>query len=529
MASALAPILLNGQWRTPKQASSFIQALNPRTAEPLPSLFPISTWAEVDLALSAAQAAFAELRKIEVERRAEFLEAYASRIDARKKELAAVAEEETGLPADSRLLGTELPRTIDQLRQAAAAARDRSWTMATLDTKANLRSCFLPLGPAAIFGPNNFPFAYNAISGGDFAAAVAAGCPVFAKGHPSHPGTTRLLAEEAFDALQETGLPPAAVQMVYHLANEDGARLVADRRVGAVAFTGSRRGGLALKAIADAVGKPIFLEMGSLNPVVLLPGALQERFDDIFVQVSGSCLLGMGQFCTNPGLLFLLKGADADRFASAMTDKYMAAPTAPLLSRTVQTQLDESVRALIAAGAELKAGGAVDPSLGVSYKNTLLATTGERFLNSGEALQREAFGNATLLVFCDDLPQLAAALASLEGQLAGSLYSHTNGADEEAYRLLEPILRQRVGRLLNDKMPTGVAVSSAQNHGGPFPATGHPHFTAVGFPASIRRFAMLASYDNVRKDRLPKALADVNPTGKMMRLIDGQWTTRDVA
>lgn len=527
MTSAPAPILLKGRWVRTDAPAGYIQAVNPRTALPLPTLFPVSAWEVMEVALDAAQLAFEELRTASVDSRAAFLDDYAARIEKRRAELVALAEAETGLAQEPRLNSTELPRTVDQLRQAAVAVRERSWTLATIDTKANLRSYYRALGPVVIFGPNNFPFAYNAISGGDFAAAIAAGNPVIAKGHPSHPGTTQMLAEEAIAAIEAAGLPSAAVQMVYHLGNEDGVRLVKDRRVGAVAFTGSRRGGLALKAVADAVGKPIFLEMGSLNPVVLLPGALRERFDDLFTQVTGSCLLGMGQFCTNPGLLFFIRDANADRFITAMIEKYRTSPVGPLLSSTVQTQLDDSVRALVAAGAELRVGGQVDKSLGISFQNTLLTTSGALFLKNADALQREAFGNATLAVFCTNHDELAAALMTLEGQLAGSIYSHTQAEDDGAYRRLEPILRLRVGRLLNDKMTTGVAVSSAQNHGGPFPATGHPQFTAVGFPASIRRFAMLACFDNVRPERLPTELHDRNPNGKMWRLVDGAWTLKD--
>jgi alpha-ketoglutaric semialdehyde dehydrogenase len=529
MTATPVPLLIDGAWRGADAARSCIQAVNPRTAQPLPTLFPISPWQEVDEALSAAQAAFDELERGEVEARARFLDAYAARLEARRKELVALAEAETGLAAEPRLNSIELPRMVDQLRQAAAAVRERSWTLATIDTKASLRSYYRALGPVVIFGPNNFPFAYNAISGGDFAAAIAAGNPVIAKGHPSHPGTTRMLAEEALAALKEAVLPVETVQLLYHLSNEDGMRLVQDRRVGAVAFTGSRRGGLALKAAADAVGKPIFLEMGSLNPVVILPGALRERFAEVFNQVSGSCLLGMGQFCTNPGLLFFIQNSETERFVAALIEKYRTTPVGPLLSSTVQAQLHGSVQALIAAGAELQVGGQVDRSAGISYQNTLLTATGTLFLNKGQALQREAFGNATLVVLCADLDELAAVLATLEGQLAGSIYSHTQGDDEAGYRRLESILRLRVGRLLNDKMTTGVAVSSAQNHGGPYPAAGHPHFTAVGFPASIRRFAMLACYDNVRPHRLPPELQDRNPNRGMWRLVDGRWTQEPLA
>ncbi|HMP01304.1 MAG TPA: aldehyde dehydrogenase family protein [Gemmatales bacterium] len=523
MSSAVAPVLVAGQWQAADRLGTF-QALDPTRGTELPTLFPVSGPEAVAKALDAADRAFADLCKLPGERRAAFLEAFANRIDRVKEELATVAQQETGLARDTRLMGTEIPRTVDQIRQAAAAIRERSWCLATIDTKNNLRSMYLPLGPAVLIGPNNFPFAYNAVSGGDFAAALAAGCSVIAKGHPSHPHTTRKLAEEAFAAVQETGLPPATLQVLYHVESSEGQTLVTDRRVGSVAFTGSRRTGLLLKSMADRVGKPIFLELGSLNPVVLLPGSLRERFDQVLETVSGSCLLGMGQFCTNPGLLFLLAGADAERFLAGMVQKYESTPTSPLLSRVVQQNLSASIAALRAAGAELLTGGTPTDSAPISHHHTLMTCSGRLFLERGHALQQEAFGNATLVVLCTDLAELKTALASLEGQLAGSLFSHTDGSEDELAAEIAALLRQRVGRLLNDKMTTGVTVSAAQCHGGPYPATGHPHFTAVGFPASIRRFCMLACFDNVRQHRLPSELRDENPTGQMWRLVDGTWT-----
>lgn len=527
MSRAISPILLNGNWQMSAGTRHF-QAFNPATRQPLPQLFPISDWSDIEMALTAAKQAQWDLMQLPHERRASFLEKYAERLEGRRKELAATAAAETGLAEEGRLLGVELPRTIDQLRQAAQAVREREWMQTIIDTKHQLRSMLIPIGPVAIFGPNNFPFAYNAISGGDFASAVAAGNAVLAKGHPLHPATTSLLAGECLDALRETGLPPQTVQMVFHLEAADGLRLVQDPRLGAVAFTGSRRGGLALKAAADQVGKPIFLEMGSLNPVILLPGALEERFEDILKTVSGSCLLGMGQFCTNPGLLFMIEGPATERFLDMMANTYAHAPLAPLLSQDVQKQLMESLKSWIDAGAKLKTGGRPSDQKGFSFENTLCIVDSERFHERGSQLQKEAFGNATLVVLHKDVNDVARSINSLEGQLAGSIFSHTQEADEDAYRQLAPLLRQKVGRLLNDKMTTGVVVSAAQNHGGPYPATGHPFFTAVGMPSSIRRFTMLACYDNVRPYRLPEELRDKNPTGSMLRRIDGVWTKGDV-
>ena len=525
---AIHPVLIGGHWQAARATGTFF-AENPASGAIQPDAeYPTSEWLDCAAVLQAATAAASQLRTRPPAQIAQFLTTYAARLEARAVELVAMAHLETGLPVSPRLATVELSRTTGQLRQAAAAALEGSWALPTIDAKINLRSVLEPLGPVLVLGPNNFPFAYNGVAGGDFAAAIAAGNPVIAKAHPSHPGTSRLLAEEALAAVLETGLPPATVQMLYNIAPEDGLRLVADPRLGAVGFTGSRNGGLRLKAAADAAGKPIYLELSSLNPVVILPGALAERGPKLVEEFTTSCLMASGQFCTNPGLVILLAGPATEAFIGAVAEKFTAAPVSPLLSAGVARGLQASVATLRAAGAELLAGGETVTLPGYRFNNTLLAVRGETFLAAPEKLQTEAFGNASLLVIVRDAVQLAEVLEHLEGNLTGCIYSDTKGSDDELYQELAPRLRRRVGRLINDKMPTGVAVSPAMNHGGPFPATGHPGFTAVGIPASLRRFAMLACYDNVRPARLPAALQDKNPNGKMWRLIDGNWTQGDV-
>jgi NADP-dependent aldehyde dehydrogenase len=518
----LEPVLIAGQWRLSASAGSF-RAENPATKEALPSEYPISSWEDCEAALTAAVQAFNEIRQSPPERLATFLEDFADGIEAHKEELVAVANQETALPKAPRLAEAELPRTTNQLRQAAAAAREGSWTSPILDTKNNIRSYLAPIGPVAVFGPNNFPFAFNSASGGDFAAAIAAGNPVIAKANSSHPGTTKVMAELAFAAVQRAALPPSTVQLLYRTSHADGERLVSDPRIGATGYTGSRSAGLALKSAADRAGKPIYLELSSVNPVVILPGALAEKSDDLAGQFSTSCLMGTGQFCTNPGLVLLIADQASEAFFASIVAKFQAAPVGTLLSRGVASSLEKGIAKLKSAGAEVVVGGSAGGGNGYSHSNTLLRVSGERFLKDPEALQTEAFGNASLFVFAQDLQQAAQVLNSLEGNLTGCIYSSSAGVDEAAYRALEPILRRKVGRLLNDKMPTGVAVSPAMNHGGPYPATGHPGFTAVGIPASLRRFAALQCYDGVRNERLPPLLQDKCPNPFTWRLIDGEW------
>jgi NADP-dependent aldehyde dehydrogenase len=521
------PVLIAGKWRPADSIGSF-HPQNPSTNEALPDEYPISSWKDCDAALTAAAEAAVALRRTAPEKIAQFLNKFADRLDARKTELAQMAHLETALPVAPRLADVELPRTTGQLRQAAAAALEGSWALPTIDTKLNIRSSFAPIGPVVVFGPNNFPFAFNGIAGGDFAAAIAAGNPVIAKGHPLHPGTTRMMAEEAAAALAETDLPPATVQLLYKVDRASAQRMVADPRVGASAFTGGRAGGLALKAAADKAGKPTYLEMSSINPVVFLPGALAERGAALAEEYAASTLLGGGQFCTNPGLVMMFEGDAAEQFITGVTDIFDKATPATLLSAEGARSLAESVKVLQQAGAKLVTAGVPPAGPACRHPNTLLRVSGRQFLAAPEALQTEAFGASALAVVVHDTGEAGAIIQHLEGSLTGAIYSDKAGADEALYADLAPRLRQRVGRLLNDKMPTGVAVSPAMNHGGPYPATGHPGFTAVGIPASMRRFAALHGYDNVREARLPAALRDKNPNGTMWRLIDGRQTQSDV-
>ena len=518
----MEPVLISGEWRQAEPSGSF-RAVNPATTELLAREYPVSSWADCDAALAAAESASAQLATQPPAILADFLEDYARRLDDGAAAICEQAQLETALAVKPRLLEVEMPRTARQLRLAAAAARDGSWRLATIDTANNLRSGYGSLGPVVIFGPNNFPLAFNGISGGDFAAAIAAGNPVIAKANPSHPRTTQLLAVHARHAAASVGLPGGTVQLLYRTSKDDGTRLVQDDRVGAVAFTGSRAAGLVLKAAADKVGKPVYVELSSVNPVFLLPKAVRDGQANLADELTNSCLLGTGQFCTCPNLFVLFAGDDADTFLLAIKSRFESRPAGVLLSARVLETLRRSVESLRQAGAELMTGGRPIEQAGFSFQNTLLRVSGGQFLMSADELQTEAFGNATLAVVVNSIEQAVQVAEKIEGSLTGSIYSATDGSDDAIYNAIAPVLRRRVGRLLNDKMPTGVAVSPAMNHGGPFPATGHPGFTAVGIPASIRRFAMLECYDNVRPTRLPPWLQDASPNGTMWRSIDGAW------
>lgn len=525
--SAAQPILVNGHWVSSRASATF-RASNPATGEELSDVFPVSQWEDLNDQLSAAVAAFKILREVPSQQIAAFLEAYATLIEQNAPSITQDAHEETGLPLSPRLRDVEIPRTVGQLRQAAAAARAQSWRNPVIDTKLNIRSVYAPIGPVLVIGPNNFAFAFSGISGGDFAAAIACGCPVIAKAHPNHPRTTRRLAELCVQALQASGLPMSTVQMFYQCSPQDGLRLVGDPRLGATAFTGSRPTGLALKGAADSAGKPFYGELSSINPVVVLPGALVERGNAIAEEFSTSCLMSAGQFCTNPGFVLLPAGPQTEDFITTAVAKFNAAAPAPLLARNVRDGLGHSVDELKKAGAALIAGGSTVQGPGYRFANTLLRIPGDIFLANPDKFQTEAFGNAALFVVAKDAAQIRQIIKALYGNLVGVIYSDTQGSDDGVYAEIEPVLRQRVGRITNDKMPTGVAVSPAMNHGGPYPATVNPQFTAVGIPASIRRFNQLLCYDNVRAARLPAILRNDNPL-QAWRLVDGQWTTGTIA
>jgi len=315
------------------------------------------------------------------------------------------------------------------------------------------------------------------------------------------------------------------VQFFQRSSRADGSKLVADPRNAALGFTGSRGAGMALKKACDDNGKLAYLEMSSINPVVLLPGALSEKLDGIVEEFVGSVLMGCGQFCTNPGLVIGLKGDGIESFARKVAEQFNAKAGGTLLNEAGQKSLASGIDEIKSVGATCLTNGSAGD--GFSVPNTLLKIDGAAFLSDPEKAQTEAFGNSSLVVVADDVDQLLAIVRSLEGNLTGCVYSGADGCDDEAYTTIEPDLADRVGRLLNDKMPTGVAVVAAQNHGGPYPATGHPGFTAVGFPATLRRFTKLTSYDNVRDARLPERLKDANATG-VWRWVDGAYTQADV-
>ncbi len=502
-------MLINGEWRAASVEAATFAATNPATGEKLAAIYPVATASEIDALLDAGTAAAQQLRSASTAQLADFLNGYADAIDAAAEELAAIANQETGLPVAPRLTAVEIPRTTGQLRQAAAAAQSDEWTNPVIDTANNLRSRLESLGkPVLTIGPNNFPFAFNGIAGGDFAAAVATGHPIIAKAHPAHPGTSQRLAELASTAAQAAGLPAAMVQLFYHMDADVGASLCGDTRLGAIGFTGSEATGRKIKAAADAVGIPAYLEMSSINPVAFLPGVMQEKAAALADEFAGSCLLGVGQFCTNPGLILTVASDATETFISQATEAFAGAASGVMLTPELPGHLESGVKHLTDHDAQLLARGNESAEAGARGRPALLRIDGAAFLANPDAFQSEMFGPASLIVVAADETELVAVGAQLHASLTCSFYTAEDGSDDALYDQLAPVISQKSGRVLNDKMPTGVAVSPAMVHGGPFPAGGHPGFTAVGIPASLRRFGALKCYDNVRPSRLPASLRD---------------------
>ena len=520
--AASEPILVAGEWR-PAAAIRTYRATDPSTGSQRDAEWPVSGWSDVDAALDAATSAARELAILPPTAIAVFLERYAARIEARAADLAAIAHAETGLAVKPRLTDVELPRTLDQLRQAAAAAREGTWRMAMIDRTKNIRAAASGLGPVVVFPPANFPFAYGAVTGGDFAAAIAAGNPVIAKAHEGHPGVSRLAAEEALAALKESGLPTATVQLLHGLDVADGLRLVADPRVGATGFTGSQVAGEKLFRAASAAGRVIWVEMGSVNPVVLLPGSLTERGEAIADELAASVTGSAGQFCTKPGVVFLVGDSTGRAFTTAVARRFVAIGPQVLLGAAACDRLVASIGSLEVAGAR-RLAGTVAASGPASHVPVLLEVAGHELLARPEAFLVEAFGNATLLVVCDSLEELTQAVACVHGSLGASLYAAKDGRDDSAFAAIAPLLVERAGRIIENRMPTGLGVVPSMQHGGPWPSAGPPFFSAVGFPWTILRFARRVCYDGWSPSRLPEIVRDEPPSGSPWRYIDHTWT-----
>ena len=523
--------LLIGQSHVVGSAGVF-HAANPASGETLEPAFTAASPEQIDQAASLAQQAFDAYRETSGEQRAAFLEKIADGIEALGQALLERTMAETGLPL-ARLQG-ERGRTTGQLRMFADIARNGLWQTPAMDSalpdrqpmrRPDLRTRLIPLGPVAMFGASNFPLAFS-VAGGDTAAALAAGCPVIVKAHPSHPGTSEAVAAVIQAAAKDCGLPAGVFSMVAGTGNDVGARLVSHPAVQAVAFTGSRAGGMALCRLAQQRPQPIpvYAEMSAINPVFVLPHALTTRGTAIATGFVDSLVLGTGQFCTNPGVVSGVAGPAWEAFCSAIAAEVSQRPAGTMLNAGIQRAYRAGTDRLGSVeGVQLVAQGL--PVEGTcAARATVFRVDADTFMATPD-LHDEVFGPCSLLVGCRDLAQMRALTETLEGQLTATL--HLDKADADAARYLLPTLERKAGRLLVNGFPTGVEVAHAMVHGGPFPATSDSRGTSVGSRA-IERFLRPVCYQDFPADLLPSSLADANSQG-FWRVHDGQLSPGAVA
>lgn len=509
------------------------EARNPATGEKLPTPFHEATTEEADRALEMADRAFRSRQPRDPAQTAAALERIAEGIEGLGDELIDRAVAETGL--SSGRLQMERGRTCHQLRLFARLVSEGSWVDARIDRampdrkpapKPDLRRMLLPVGPVVVFAPSNFPLAFST-AGGDTASALAAGCPVIFKARPSHPGTSELVGQAVQEAMAATGMPDGWFSMLHGPGRRLGVYLVGHAVVRAVGFTGSLDGG---RALFDAAASrpdpiPVYAEMGSVNPVFLLPGALAERAEQIAAGLHGSVTLGVGQFCTNPGLVVAIDDENLPRLIEATGQRVReTAPGTMLMPSILEGYREGLERLSRVPGVELAARSeqSADPDR-TQAAAALFVTDAGTFLAS-EELRREVFGPSTLLVRCRSLQEMLQIAAGLEGQLTATVHA----AEDELtqYGELLASLEMKAGRVICNGFPTGVEVCPSMNHGGPYPATTDVHFTSVG-TAAIYRFVRPVCYQDFPENRLPAELRNRNIRG-IWRLVDNVLTRDDV-
>ncbi len=494
-------------------AARTLSAVDPRTGAKLEPAHPLHGTEAVDEAAEAAWAAYRSGALRDRARREALLRVVARRLEERGDAIVDVAERETGLP-QARLRG-ELARTTGQVRMFADLVADEGWREPRVDRgdpdrapapKPDVRSHRTELGPVVVFGASNFPLAFST-AGGDTASALAAGCPVIVKAHPGHPGTAAEVGACLTDAVHEAGLPAGTFAQLFDDGFDVGLALVRHPRIRAVAFTGSRTGGLALarEAQSRAVPIPVYAEMGSVNPVVVLPEAAARRAVDLAAGLHASFTLGVGQFCTNPGLTFVPAGATGDALRDALAERVAGTPAGVMLNRRVCDAFGAGVEALEAAGARAVARGRAASADGGFHGVAAVYEVDLDAVRQQPRLLDEVFGPAAVLVRYRDVGELEELVWRLEGQLTATI--HAEAGEAERHPGLLRALEDRVGRLVFGGWPTGVEVGPAMVHGGPFPASSDGRSTSVGTHA-IERFTRLVAFQDAPEALLPAHLRD---------------------
>ena len=516
--------------RPTRESATVFRAANAATGSPIEPPFHEATAGEVDAAFATATAAFKRYSQLSAVHRARFLRAIADEIVAIGAPLIERAHSETALPV-ARLEG-ERVRTVGQLRLFADYLDEGSWVEARIDTgdaartplpKPDLRRMLVPLGPVAVFGASNFPLAFS-VPGGDTASALASGCTVVFKAHPAHPGTSELTAHAIQRAAQATGVPAGVFSLLHGWSHDVGLAMVRHPAATAVGFTGSLRGGRALFDAAAARPSPIpvYAEMGSINPVFLLPSAAAERGEAIAQGLAQAITMGVGQFCTNPGTIVGMRGPQLDALTKQLATRIEAVDAGVMLYSQLAASYAGGVARATANGVTVLASAKEAPSA-AHAQPALLRVDAARFLAQRE-LHDEVFGPVSLVVVATDADELLRVAESLDGQLTATIH----GTDDELreHAALVEILQRKVGRLLFNGYPTGVEVGHAMQHGGPYPASTDSRSTSVG-TAAITRFVRPVCYQNFPDASLPEALRGKNTLG-IWRLVNGALTNDDV-
>jgi 2,5-dioxopentanoate dehydrogenase len=505
-----------------------LYASDPTTGQHLEPGFITATPEEVDLAVRLASKAFVSYSRTSGRDRSEFLRRIATKIESVAAEIIVRAGRETALP-QARLQG-ETARTCAQLRLFAQVAEEGSWVAARIDRadpdrkpapRPDIRSMLRPLGPVVVFGASNFPLAFS-VAGGDTASALAGGNPVIVKAHAAHPGTSELVGQMVREAVRECGMPEGVFSLLFGSGAQIGTALMKHPLVKAGGFTGSRAAGRILMDVAAARPEPIpfYAEMSSTNPVFILPGALRERGDSIAAGLHTSFTLGAGQFCTKPGMVFLSQCNEADSFTDKLRQLVGGSTPFHLLTRTIHSSYDSALAGRKADPAVTLVAEAPssDTHAGFAVSSALFETDAAAFL--GSDLDAEIFGPTTLLVRHSGRDQVLEIARSLEGHLTATI--HGTEQDLRDFADLVAILENKVGRLVFNGFPTGVEVSHAMVHGGPYPSTSDGRSTSVGTRA-IFRFTRPVCYQGFPDAALPEELKDSNPIG-IWRMVDGQMT-----
>ncbi|MGC4036153.1 MAG: aldehyde dehydrogenase (NADP(+)) [Chitinophagaceae bacterium] len=494
-------------------------------------MFKDAAPAEIEIVMQQAWKAFHEYRKLSLKRRADFMRAIAAELEATGDALIQTAMSETNLPA-VRLNG-ERARTMFQLTSYAAACENGEWLEARIDTavpsktppKPDIRKMLIPLGPVVVFGASNFPFAYST-AGGDTACALAAGCPVIVKAHPAHAKTSQAVADAILSAAKKCNMPEGIFAHVHGAGFETGKALVTHQHTKAVGFTGSYLGGKQLFDWANQRKEPIpvFSEMGSINPVFLLPGKMKESAADIAKQYAGSITLGVGQFCTNPGLILGIEGDDLNTFISTLSDEIKkVAPGTMLHPGIAKAYIEKRGVALSQDNVETIAVSSISP-IENQGSPTVASATGKAFLNN-PVLHQEVFGPYSLVIRCADMNEMIEAAKHLEGQLTSTLMATEQ--DIQFNSELVDAVTNICGRFILNGVPTGVEVCLSMHHGGPFPATTDSRFTSVGADG-IKRFARPISLQNWPDSLLPEELKNGNPLN-IFRTVNNELTKTAVS